>query len=61
MKLVFMQVNYASVLTELPVTDNLVKKAKKMQEDFNKIKISNKFPNRPTDFHGALGEIMLKI
>ena len=61
MKLVFMQVNYASVLTELPVTDNLVKKAKKMQEDFNKIKISNKLPNRPTDFHGALGEIMFKI
>lgn len=56
-----MQAEQSYVLTELPVTENLVVKAKKMQQDFNEIKISNKFPNRPTDFHGALGELMFKI
>ena len=49
---------YWAVLTEIPVGGGQINKAKKMQEEFNKIKISNKFPNRPTDFHGALGELV---
>ena len=49
---------YWAVLTEIPVGGGQINKAKKMQEEFNKIKISNKFTNRPTDFHGALGELV---
>lgn len=56
-----MSKTYPSVLTELPVGATQIAKAKKMQQRFNEIKISNKFPNRATDFHGALGELMFNL
>lgn len=43
---------------DIPVASRFIVRAKKMQEDFNKIKTSNKRSNGPTDWHGVLGEIM---
>lgn len=43
---------------ELPVRPHHIKLAKRMQEEFNAIKVSNKRGNGPTDWHGVLGEIM---
>lgn len=47
-------------MTEMFVTPSQLALALQMQEEFNRIKVSNKFPNRPTDFHGVLGEIMFE-
>ena len=43
---------------DIPVASRFIVRAKTMQEDFNKIKTSNKRSNGPTDWHGVLGEIM---
>jgi hypothetical protein len=46
---------------EMTVADRHIRLAKRMQEDFNAIKISNKRKNGPHDWHGVLGEIMFDI
>jgi len=57
----FMIKLYPTILTEIPVGMKQIQKAKRMQDEFNMIKVSNKFPNRKTDFHGALGELMFDL
>tara|TARA_B100000900_G_C20276421_1_gene592209 strand:+ start:51 stop:617 length:567 start_codon:yes stop_codon:yes gene_type:complete len=43
---------------DIPVSEKFIIRAKSMQEEFNRIKVSNKRSNGPTDWHGVLGEIM---